>query len=110
MRTRGADLETIYAHRFREFETERNRVWQLLAREYFQRWVKSTDVILDVGAGYCEFINNIQAKEKLALDLNPITRERADASVHVLSQNVSDRWPVKSDAIDVVFSSNFFEH
>src|SRR5262249_433411 len=43
-------------------------------------------------------------------DLNPVTRERADANVHVLSQNVSDRWPVKSDTIDVVFSSNFFEH
>jgi SAM-dependent methyltransferase len=104
------EIHRIYARRFHEFEIERDRVWQVLAAHYFQKWVSATDSIIDVGAGYCEFINNIKAKNKFALDLNPVTRLRASAKVTVLSQDVCQSWPVESNAIDVVFSSNFFEH
>jgi len=103
------DVQTIYAARFGEFEHERDRVWQVLAR-YFQQWVKSTDTVLDVGAGYCEFINNIQAKQKFALDVNPSARLRASRGVNVLLQDVCGLWPLQSESVDVVFSSNFFEH
>jgi SAM-dependent methyltransferase len=104
------DLRTIYSRRFQDFEMQRDRIWQVLARFYFSRWVASTDAILDIGAGYCEFINNIGAKNKFAVDLNPVTRLRAAPDVKVLSQDVCQPWPVGSDTIDVVFSSNFFEH
>jgi hypothetical protein len=73
------DLRAIYAHRFEESEMERGRIWQVLTGSYFQKWVQPTDAILDVGAGYCEFVNNVQAKEKFALDLNPVTGLRAAA-------------------------------
>src|SRR5881397_2566201 len=79
-------------------------------RHFFSRWVRATDAVLDVGAGYCEFINNIQAKQKLALDLNPATPVRASSDVKVISQDVCEMWAVQSGGIDVVFSSNFFEH
>jgi len=29
---------------------------------------------MDVGAGYCEFINHIKAKEKITVDKNPQSR------------------------------------
>jgi SAM-dependent methyltransferase len=104
------DVQSIYDLRFGQIEAGRNRVWQALVRYYFQQWVRPTDAILDVGAGYCEFINNIQAREKFALDLNPAARQRAAADVKVLSQDLRDPWPIPSGAMDVVFSSNFFEH
>lgn len=103
------DLETIYGRRFAGVEKSRNQVWQVLSR-YFQRWVKQEDVVLDVGAGFCEFINNIPAKHKFALDLNPVTLEKAGPDVTVISQDITQRWQVDSSSVDVVFSSNFFEH
>jgi len=104
------DLETIYARRFAGIEKSRDQVWKVLTRHYFQRWVNPQDVVLDVGAGFCEFINNIQARNKFAVDLNPVTLRKAAQNVTVISQDVTNRWPVLSDSVDVVFSSNFFEH
>jgi SAM-dependent methyltransferase len=104
------DVRTIYTNRFGESEMHRNRVWRVLAGSYFQKWVRPTDTVLDVGAGYCEFINNIRAREKLALDVNPVTPTKAAADVTVLAQDVCQGWALRSETIDVVFSSNFFEH
>jgi SAM-dependent methyltransferase len=104
------DVRTIYANRFQEYEMERDRVWRVLAETYFQKWVRPTDAVLDVGAGYCEFINNIRANEKFALDLNPATPTKAALDVTVVSQDVCQSWALRSETIDVVFSSNFFEH
>jgi len=59
--------QSIYARRFAGTEAQRDKVWQILTRNYFQRWVRPTDAVLDVGAGYCAFINNIQAAQKFAL-------------------------------------------
>src|SRR5450755_2218870 len=104
------DLQTIYARRFAGIEKSRDQVWKVLTRHYFQRWVNPQDVVLDVGAGFCEFINNIQAKQKFAVDLNPVTLQKAGQDVTVISQDVTKSWPVDSDSVDVVFTSNFFEH
>ena len=104
------NLELIYDKRFAGSEEERAKVWRVLTRYFFQRWVRSGAAVLDVGAGYCEFINNIQAEGKYALDLNPATAERAGAEVKVLAQDVTAVWPLASASINVVFSSNFFEH
>ena len=104
------NLEVIYERRFAGSEEQREKVWRLLTRHFFQHWVRSTDVVLDVGAGYCEFINNIQAGAKYALDLNPATAAQAGGDVKVLSQDVTAAWSLAADSVDVVFSSNFFEH
>ncbi|HEV2522015.1 MAG TPA: class I SAM-dependent methyltransferase [Candidatus Acidoferrales bacterium] len=104
------DLQTIYLQRFAGAEKSRDLVWQVLTRNFFQRWVNPQDVVLDVGAGFCEFINNIQARQKLALDLNPATVQKANSTVTVISQDVTKLWPIVSESVDVVFSSNFFEH
>jgi len=104
------DLEVIYERRFAGSEQQREKVWRILTSRFFQQWVQPKDVVLDVGAGYCEFINNIQAETKYALDLNPATAARAGSEVRVLSQDVTTAWALPSDSVDVVFSSNFFEH
>src|SRR5262249_12433765 len=44
------------------------------------------------------------------LDLNPSMHLRAAAGVKAISHDVCQTWPVPSDAMNVVFSSNFFEH
>ena len=103
-------LQTLYANRFSVFESVRNDVWKVLTRYFFQKWVRPTDVVLDLGAGYCEFINNINAGKKYALDLNPATPSKAQSDVTVISRDVLTPWPLPSGSVDVVFTSNCFEH
>jgi SAM-dependent methyltransferase len=105
----AADLQTSYANRFSGLESRRHLVWQVLAG-FFQKWIEADSAVLDLGAGYCEFINNIKAKEKYALDLNPTTVESALKEVSVISQDVCEPWRLPDRSIDVVFSSNFLEH
>jgi SAM-dependent methyltransferase len=100
----------VYSRRFAGIEQRRAEVWRVLARHYFDRWVMPTNTVLDVGAGYCEFINSIVAAHKYALDSNLATADKAAPGVTVLSQEATQAWPLPSESIDVVFSSNFFEH
>jgi SAM-dependent methyltransferase len=102
--------QAVYSRRFAGIEQRRIEVWRALAHHYFRRWVKPTDSVLDVGAGYCEFINSIAAAHKFALDSNPATAGKAAPDVTVLSQQATQPWRLPAESIDVVFSSNFFEH
>ncbi len=102
--------QAVYSRRFAGIEPRRAEVWRSLARHYFHRWVNPADTVLDVGAGYCEFINSISAAHKYALDSNPDTRDKAAPGVTVLCQDATQPWTLPSESVDVVFSSNFFEH
>ncbi len=102
--------QAVYKRRFTGIERRRAQVWQTLARYYFHRWVRPTDTVLDVGAGYCEFVNSIVAARKNALDSNPASTAKAAPDVRVLSQEATEPWSLPAESTDVVFSSNFFEY
>jgi SAM-dependent methyltransferase len=105
----GADLDVIYKTRFRDQGDYRKRVWSILTN-YFSRWIPSNSVVLDLGCGYCEFINQIQCAAKFGMDLNPEVRKRAAADVQILEQDCSQRWAVPAASLTTVFTSNFLEH
>jgi SAM-dependent methyltransferase len=86
------------------------QVWTVLVENFFQQFVPSDGSVLDVGCGYGEFINLIKAAKKFAIDLNPDSKARVDAKVTLFTQSCADPWPVASDSLDVVFTSNFLEH
>jgi SAM-dependent methyltransferase len=102
-------LQRIYSARFAGKTSYRTKVWRVLA-PYFSQWFPSDGAILDLGAGYCEFINNVNASVKYAMDLNPDIHQRAAQGVRVLQRNCSDAWPLASEELDAVFTSNFLEH
>jgi SAM-dependent methyltransferase len=103
-------LSRLYGQRFTHRDLEfKARMWEVLCRDFFQRWVRDTDTVMDLGAGTCEFINAIRCGQKIAVDLNPEVADHArDARVLVASG--SDLGPIASGSVDVVFCSNFFEH
>jgi SAM-dependent methyltransferase len=103
------DLQRIYSARFAGKSAYRVRVWKVLA-SYFSRWVPPESAVLDLGAGYCDFINNISAKSKYAMDLNPEILNAAESKVKIFQQDCSDSWPLAEAELDVVFTSNFLEH
>lgn len=104
------DIKSIYRNRFSATEKDREAVWKALVEHYFQKWVPENSAVVDLGAGYCTFINNVKAATRFALDLNPDTLLLAAPDVTVISQDVTRAWPLPDGTIDVIFTSNFFEH
>ncbi|MDP9054005.1 MAG: class I SAM-dependent methyltransferase [Acidobacteriota bacterium] len=106
----GQDLELIYNQRFSGLQDYRREIWEVLCRDIFSRYVCPNSTVLDLGSGYCEFINEIAAARKYAMDLNPATALRAQEGISVIQQDCSEEWPLSSASLDVIFTSNFFEH
>ncbi|MDR2675292.1 MAG: methyltransferase domain-containing protein [Opitutaceae bacterium] len=104
------DLSAIYARRFDSMREYRNQVWRALIRHFFQRHVPADAAVLDLGCGYGEFINNITAREKFGMDLNPDSKRHLNPGVKLLAQDCSTRWPLADGSLDIIFTSNFFEH
>jgi SAM-dependent methyltransferase len=104
-------LEALYQVRFSTAEARaKQRIWQILCRDFFQRYVDPQWTMLDLGAGYCEFINNINCARKIAVDLNPEVARFAQPGVEVLLARSDDLRMLDDGSIDGVFASNFFEH
>lgn len=103
-------LKQQYHLRFADMLAYRNRVWQILCADFFARYVPPTATILDVGSGYGEFINNITAAKKYAMDLNSASRDHLSAGITCIHQDCSQPWELETASLDVIFTSNFLEH
>lgn len=107
----GVNRARLYALRFNLNEKERkDRVWRVLCRSFFQRYINEDDTVLDIGAGYCEFINHIVCRRRIALDLSEEVRIYAGPGVEVVQGTSTDLNALPNNTIDVAFASNFFEH
>jgi SAM-dependent methyltransferase len=105
------DLKDLYRNRFPEKAlAEKNALWQVICKVFLSRYVRETDSVVDIGAGYCEFINNIRAGHKIAVDLNPDVARFANADVRIINENCTSIATLETSSADVVFMSNFLEH
>ncbi|MFA7685205.1 MAG: class I SAM-dependent methyltransferase [Candidatus Gracilibacteria bacterium] len=104
------NLEQIYKRRFGKDVEFRKKMWKILCNNFFQKYIPKNAVVLDVATGYCEFINNIKAGEKITLDINPDIKKFANPDVKCLESSSTEMKGVKDNSVDVVFTSNFFEH
>jgi SAM-dependent methyltransferase len=109
----GEGLAALYAHRFDERErAAKDKLWDVLVRDFLQRYVPPDAVVVDVAGGYGEFTGHVRAKRKIVVDLNPDARAAAAVGVEVRAADAR-RLAEQHDLIggvDVVFVSNFFEH
>jgi SAM-dependent methyltransferase len=104
------ELKHIYKRRFETSVAYRDRLWKVLNEQFFQRFVPAGATVLDLGCGYGEFINNIRCKAKFGMDLNPESRSYVGPDVTFLGQDSTMPWELPDGSLDVVFTSNFFEH
>ena len=79
----------LYRHRFSERELARQRAFWRPICHYLQRYVRPDGVTLDLGAGFCHFINNIRSREKIALDINEENLRR-----YARSRMCASSWPL----------------
>jgi SAM-dependent methyltransferase len=106
----NADLSQEYRQRFGNRSAYRDAVWAVLVRDFFQQFIPKNAAVLDLGAGWGEFIRHVKAARKFAMDLNPDMPSRVGSGVEAIVQDCSTPWAVPPESLDVVFTSNFFEH
>jgi SAM-dependent methyltransferase len=104
------DLGKEYQERFAAQASYRDSVWRILVREVFQHYVDPAAAVLDLGSGWGEFIRHIHAHRKIAMDLNPDMPSRVGPGVETILHDCSQTWPLPDSSLDIVFTSNFFEH
>jgi ubiquinone/menaquinone biosynthesis C-methylase UbiE len=105
------DLKKMYATRFApEDLPAKNAIWRAICSSYLSRFIAPQDTVVDVGAGYCEFINNIDCANKIAIDLNEDVKRFANPDVRVINESCMAITSLANDSVDVVFMSNFLEH
>ena len=104
-------LEALYANRFGEEDRAwKDEVWAILWRRVFSRWLPDAATLVDLGAGYCEFINHAVARRRIAVDLNPETARTAQPGIEVRATSADDLGFLRDGEVDAVFTSNFLEH
>ena len=104
-------LDKLYDYRFSARERDRkNAIWQVLCSQYFQKFVNSQDTVLDIACGYGEFIRHIQAKKKLAIDLNAAVQKELPPEIQFFCTAADTMPDIPTGSVDVCFASNFFEH
>jgi ubiquinone/menaquinone biosynthesis C-methylase UbiE len=91
-------------------DKKRTKTWQALIEFYFQGLIKESDTVLEVGAGWCDFINGIKCQRKIAVDIWPGVKENASKEVETYVSDAKNLDFIKDRSVDVIFASNFLEH
>ena len=85
-------------------------VWRVIA-EYVERWVPTDAHVLEVGAGYCGWINAVRGARKVAVEEWPDVARHASQSVEAVVLDASTGLSRFADAsFDLVLASNVIEH
>jgi SAM-dependent methyltransferase len=101
----------LYERRFSAADRRaKDALWRVLCEDFFQRWVPADARLVDLGAGLCEFVNHIRAREKWAIDTDSELPLRAAPDVRTRCAPADDLGWLESASVDVVFASNVFEH
>jgi SAM-dependent methyltransferase len=90
-------------------DPRRRQLWKVLC-SHLQAEIPISSAVLELGGGYCDFINHIRAAEKHVVDLSPDIAGFAagDVVTHVQPCWELDQFP--GERFDIVFASNLFEH
>jgi SAM-dependent methyltransferase len=104
-------ISALYEERFEQSGlAKRDKVWKVLCKHFFDQRIPADATVLDLACGYGEFINNIKAKQKIAVDLNPDAAGRLAPGIAFFNAPATDLSIVGREIADVVFTSNFLEH
>jgi SAM-dependent methyltransferase len=87
----------------------RRGVWRELVR-FISKNCGQVDTVLEIGPGYCDFINQFPANIKICFEQNKSMAEYAAADVDFRCEDAVTLNGVPDDSIDIVFASNVLEH
>lgn len=91
-------------------DPRRRVLWRTLVDCVFQKQIPPDATVLELGAGYGDFINCVKAKRRLAVDCWAGMTAHLAPGVEGLVTSVTQLGGVADNSVDYVFSSNCFEH
>jgi SAM-dependent methyltransferase len=101
----------IYGHRWDDGELSHVRsVWKVLVESFFQPIVGTDKTVLDIGCGFCHFLNAVQAREKWGVDANEAVAAFAGPDVRLVISDDLRLLDLPDGYFDCIFVSNFLEH
>jgi SAM-dependent methyltransferase len=109
---KGTAKDTVAGYHAAHLPEDPNRavVWRAVA-EHLSGWIRPYSHVLEIGAGYCDWINNVQAERRVAVDIWPRLAAHADRGVQPEVLDVSrDLRTLGTSVFDVVLASNVLEH
>jgi SAM-dependent methyltransferase len=99
-----------YHHTRLNFDPSRDTVWKSLWRFYFCNLISPSDCVLDLGCGYGDFINNVVARRRIAIDSWEGFLSYVDPPIERVVGSVTDLNFIEDRTVDFAFASNLFEH
>ncbi|GAC1339235.1 MAG: hypothetical protein NVSMB18_07060 [Acetobacteraceae bacterium] len=91
-------------------DPRRDVLWTALWRFRFKAMIGPEDTVLDLGAGYCNFINAVTARRRIAVDAwEGFPAHLAPGIEHKVG-SVTDLEFLDDGSVDFAFASNLFEH
>jgi SAM-dependent methyltransferase len=91
-------------------DPRRDVLWEALWRYHFSSQIRPEDCVLDLGCGYGNFINQVVARRRIALDSWPAFPQHLAPGVEAVIGDVTELGMLPDRAIDFAFASNLFEH
>jgi len=91
-------------------DPRREILWRSLVQYYFQSQIAPTDCVLELGAGYGHFINNVRAARRIAQDHWPEFPKYLEAGIESYVNPIKDLSFLADNSVDFAFASNVFEH
>jgi SAM-dependent methyltransferase len=90
-------------------DPNRAEVWRHVTA-HLARWIPSDARVLELGAGWCDFANQVDAVDVVALDADPTVIRAARDGVTAVVGDCTDLSTFPDGRFDVVFASNLVEH
>ncbi len=91
-------------------DKRRDALWQTLWQYYFRTRVPANGCVLDLGSGYGQFINNVTARRRIAIDVWEDFPDYLEPGIEAIVGNVTDLSKIEDGSVDYAFASNLFEH
>jgi len=102
--------DDVYHQTRFQSDPRRRILWQALVDQVFQRQIPPEAVVLELGAGYGDFINAIKARRRIAVDCWAGMAAHLAPGVEALITSAAHLEGVADNSVDYAFASNCFEH
>lgn len=90
-------------------DPKRHLVWREILR-FLAPYIPKNSTVVDLGAGYCDFINQVKADKKYAVDYSFDLSKFAAKEVEKINGLAWELSEIKDNSVDIVHSSNLLEH
>ncbi len=99
--------EDFYDEYYFEWQLKMARIDSQIDVDFFQPYIKNTDVVCEFGCGGGLLLEKIQCSHRIGIDINPVARHHAETLGIMTLKSVDE---LEDGSVDVFISSHALEH